>query len=329
MSDEHSGNSAMRTLILPLLLGAVEVGALAFGIHSALQPPEAAAPAQASATAQVAAAAGGDFQPPPESAIPSGPDGDSIRRGMEIFLHTGTSTAKQFVGSSLTCGNCHLDGGRTANASPMWAAWVNYPAYRAKNGTINTMEDRIRGCFTYSMNAQDGPAGQPPPYGSDVYRDLEMYFAWLATGAPVGTQLKGRGYLKLDKPASFDLANGAKVFTANCAACHGDDGQGMKNPDGTYAFPPLWGPHSFNWGAGMGQVANAAGFIRANMPFGSGYSISEKDSWDVAAFVDSHERPPDPRQKGTTIAATQKAHHQSGDYYGQTVGGDLLGDGKS
>ncbi len=321
------GDPSLRELALPLAVGAVVMGGLVLGIYSAVHEP-GNAPAPATEPGNAASARDG-FQPPPESAIPDGPEGAAIRRGMAIFLHTGAA-AKEYAGSALTCGNCHLDGGRKANASPMWAAWVSYPAYRAKDGKINTMEDRIRGCFTYSMNAQDSPAGAPPPYGDDIYRDLQTYFAWLATGAPMGAKMKGAGYLKLSAPAQgHDPGRGAKVFADNCAACHGADGQGMKNPDGTYTYPPLWGPHSFNWGAGMGKIANAAGFIKANMPFGQGYSLTDQQAWDVAAFVDSHERPPDPRQKGTTIAATRAAHHKSGDYYGQTIAGDLLGDGKT
>jgi thiosulfate dehydrogenase len=266
------------------------------------------------------------FAPPPESAIPAGPDGDAIRRGEQIFLNT-RAHAGQFVGDGLSCGNCHLDGGRTANAAPMWAAWVRYPMYRAKNKAINTMTDRIQACFKYSMNAQGSPSGGPPPLDSDVYRDLERYFAWLATGAPTGAQMPGAGYLKLAATSmGHDPKRGALVFADKCASCHGADGQGQKNPDGSYAYPPLWGPASFNWGAGMATVANAAGFIRANMPYGQGGSLSDQQAWDAAAFVDSHDRPRDPRQTGS-IAAAQAAFHQKGDYYGQTVDGDLLGDG--
>ena len=318
-----------RELVLPLALIAAMIGAMVLAVHSAIQERDVPSTVPAPAASASVLALARDFHPPPQSAIPAGPEGEAIRRGMEIFLHTGTA-AKQYTGSSLSCGNCHLDAGRAAKASPMWAAWVSYPAYRAKDGTINTMEDRIRGCFTYSMNAQASPAGGPPPYGDAIYRDLQTYFAWLATGAPTGAKMKGAGYLKLPKPAqTYDPERGAKVFAENCAACHGADGQGQKNADGTYAFPPLWGPRSFNWGAGMGKVANAAGFIKANMPFGQGYSLTDQQAWDVAAFVDSRERPADPRQKGSTIAETRKAHHPDGDYYGQTIGGDLLGDGKS
>lgn len=268
------------------------------------------------------------FTPPSEDSIPSGPQGDAIRRGREIFLHTGQN-AEAYVGSGLSCGNCHLDGGRTAESAPMWAAWVSYPAYRKKNDQINTMEDRIKGCFVYSMNAQASPSGGPPPAGDDIYRDLESYFAWLATNAPTGGEMKGRGFRKLaDAAQGHDPKRGAKVFADNCAACHGANGQGQKNPDGGYLYPPLWGEHSYNWGAGMTKIPNAAGFIKANMPFGNGDSLTDQEAWDVAAFIDSHERPRDPREKGD-IAATRRAHHSSADYYGQTVNGDLLGDGKS
>ena len=62
-------------------------------------------------------------------------------------------------------------------------------------------------------------------------------------------------------------------------------------PDGTFAFPPLWGKDSFNWGAGMHRVDTAAGFIKANMPYGRGGMLTEQQAWDVALFMNSHERP--------------------------------------
>lgn len=334
METEQTGLKRILGVPPAQLLGVV-AGSLAlyWGIvwwvdHGSASSDQPAKTAQAPGGTQ-ASLSSAAFAPPPESAIPKGPYGDAIRRGEQIFRKTQTY-AKQYAGSGLNCTNCHLDGGRQPDAAPMWAAWVSYPAWRDKNKQINTMEDRIHGCFVYSMNAQASPAGHAPPPGSDIYRDLQAYFAWLATGAPVGKHMAGRGYPKLPKPAQgFDPQRGAQVFADHCASCHGSDGQGAKNADGRYAYPPLWGEHSYNWGAGMARLANAAGFIKANMPFGMGNTLSDQQAWDVAAFVDSHERPRDPRQKGTTIAATRAAHHDNGDYYGQVINGDLLGDGIS
>lgn len=267
------------------------------------------------------------FQPPNANAIPDGPGGDAIRRGMQIFMNTQTN-APQFVGNGLNCSNCHLDGGRRPNSAPMWAAWVQYPKYRSKNKKINTMEDRVNGCFSYSMNAQGSPSGGPPPKGDNVYKDLESYFYWLATGAPTGAEMKGGGYPKVAKTTlGYDPARGAKVFAQNCASCHGGDGQGQKDLNGRYIFPPLWGPDSFNWGAGMARVDTAAGFIKANMPLGQPNRLSDQQAWDVAAFVDSRERPKDPRQTGTIADAAEKFHSGEKTFYGKTLNGVLLGQG--
>ena len=267
------------------------------------------------------------FQPPALSDIPKGPEGDAIRRGMAIFDDPAVHAAR-FVGNSMACKNCHLDSGRRANSSPMWAAWVAYPQFRKKTGSINTMEDRILGCFRYSMNAPNSPSGGPPPPGSDLYRDLESYFRWLATGASIGTKMKGAGYPTPALPAGgYDPARGAQVFAAKCTGCHGADGQGAKMADGKIVYPPLWGPRSYNWGAGMARVDLAAGFIRANMPFDQPGTLTDGQAWDVAAFIDSQERPKDPRQTGSVAENAKANFGGQATYYGKTVDGKLLGTG--
>jgi len=66
------------------------------------------------------------FVPPPLTEIPEGPAGEAIRRGKAIFDDPGFH-ASDYVGNSMACRNCHLDSGRRAGSSPMWAAWVAYP----------------------------------------------------------------------------------------------------------------------------------------------------------------------------------------------------------
>ena len=303
-----------------LVVAGAAVAALAF---VSMKPP-ASSDGNASQSSDAIPAS---FTPPPLSDIPAGPEGDAIKRGMAIFADARTH-AGQYVGNSMACKNCHMDNGRRANSSPMWAAWVAYPQFRKKTGTINTMEDRIRGCFLYSMNAPKSASGGPPPEGSDIYRDLEDYFHWLAKDAPTGTKMKGAGYPTPPLPdGGYDPARGAQVFAAKCTACHGTDGQGAKQPDGKIVYPPLWGPRSYNWGAGMARVDLAAGFIRANMPFDQPGTLSDAQAWDVAAFIDSHERPKDPRQTGT-VAENAKANFSGQkSYYGARVDGKVLGAG--
>lgn len=257
------------------------------------------------------------FKPPSEDSIPNNKFGDMIRLGKQIFTDT-DKYASQYLGNGLKCANCHLDAGRLAHSAPLWAAWVSYPAYRSKNNKVNSMEERIQGCFTYSMN------GKAPAADSKTLTALLSYSYWMAKGAPTGIDLPGRGYPKLAKPAKTpDYQRGKQLFANNCALCHGENGQGVKQKD-SYVFPPLWGNDSFNWGAGMHRINTAAAFIRANMPLGKGGSLSVQQAWDLAYFINSHERPQDPRFSDS-LEKTDKQYHQHQCRYGDKIGKHKLG----
>lgn len=259
----------------------------------------------------------GAFQPASESTIPDNEFGKMVRLGKNVFVHT-QKYAKKYVGNGLNCSNCHLDAGRLANSAPLWAAWVKYPKYRGKNHMVNTMSERFQGCFRYSMN------GTPPPANSKVLKALISYSYWMSKGAPTGASLPGRGYPELQKPDKKpDFNRGKQVFANNCAVCHGSHGQGTLQ-HGSYVFPPLWGKQSYNWGAGMHRINTAANFIHANMPLGKGGSLTVQQAWDVAYYVNSHERPQDPRYKGN-VDKTKKAFHQHQCRYGDTLDHHVLG----
>nr|WP_320135883.1 c-type cytochrome [uncultured Amphritea sp.] len=259
------------------------------------------------------------FTPPNEADIPNNAFGDAVRYGLSLFTNT-QQLRGQYVGNELNCVNCHLNKGRQANSAPLWGAFPMYPAYRKKNDHVNTIDERIQGCFTYSMN------GTPPPFGSKELTALVTYHYWLSTGAPVGQALPGRGYPKLDTPAEDpSVSRGEVVYQDNCAICHGENGAGTQ-VDGRYAFPPLWGKDSFNWGAGMHRVNTAAGFIKANMPLGKPNSLTDQQAWDVAAFMNSHERPQDPRYEGN-LEQTAETFHQHQCFYNKEVDQQRIGQG--
>jgi thiosulfate dehydrogenase len=258
------------------------------------------------------------FAPPAESAMPTGDFGKSVKLGEQIFTRTG-EFAPQYVGNALNCASCHLDAGRKPNSSPLWAAYLLYPAYRSKTGHVNSFAERLQGCFRYSMN------GKAPPLGDPVLVAVETYAYWLAKGAPVGETIAGQGYPKLPAPAQkADYMRGSQVYARHCALCHAADGQGQSS-GGKTVFPPLWGAHSFNWGAGMGEIQNAAGFIKANMPLGLGGTLTDQQAWDVATFMDSHERPQDPRFTGTVETTRAKFHDVPNSMYGREINGRILG----
>ena len=276
--------------------------------------PNVPAPAASTKTRTI-----GDFTPPPDSAIPDNDFGEMVKLGKAVFNDT-QHYAARYVGNILNCRNCHLGSGRMANSAPLWAAFGSYPAWRGKNKHVNDYAERLQGCFRYSMN------GKMPERGSKVLVALETYSYFLAKGARVGVKMKGRGYPKLKKPAQpFSIARGKNIYAEKCAFCHGAHGRGQKSASGKPVFPALWGANSFNWGAGMGNIKNAAAFIKANMPLSQANTLSDQEAWDVAAFVDSHERPQDPRFTGS-VAETRKKFHNSATWlYGRKVNGAVLG----
>ena len=276
-------------------------------VAPAAQPPVATAPQPPVAATGMQGAV---FTPPAESDIPKNEFGDMIVLGKNIFVNT-QQYAKSYVGNGMNCTNCHLDNGRKADSAPLWAAYVLYPAYRKKTGQVDTIGSRIQGCFRYSMN------GTPPALDSKEMTALVTYHYWLAKGAPTGVKMRGQGYLALPKPPlEPDITRGAEVYKNNCALCHGANGEGAQ-ANGTFAFPPLWGKDSFNWGAGMHRIDTAAGFIKANMPYGRGGMLTDQQAWDVAIFMNSHERPKDPRAKGS-ITQARDQYHDENCLYGRT-----------
>lgn len=284
--------------------------------RSTAQSPRA--PAVAAAPVERARVA---FLVPKESDIPKNEFGDVVRLGKQIFEHP-KQFAPAYVGNSLRCSSCHLDAGRKVGSAPLWAAYVAYPEYRAKNKKVNTFEERLQGCFQYSMN------GKAPPLGDPTLVALESYAYWMATGAPINPKLPGRGYPKLPKPEiAPDYGRGGAVYERRCSLCHGANGAGQQANDGSMAFPALWGDASFNWGAGMSNIDNAAAFIKANMPLSQPNTLSDQEAWDVAAYMDSHERPQDPRYVGSVDATRLKFHDSAESMYGVKVDGHVLGQG--
>lgn len=210
--------------------------------------------------------------------VPAGPKGEAIRYGFELIVHT-QQHLKENVGNSLTCQNCHLGAGRTPHAAPFVGLYSLYPIYRTKNDSVTTLEMRINSCFRRSMN------GKPLPSDSKEMTALVSYMAWLSEGIPVGTEIPERGFPRIEPTRPQDPKQGKKLFTAKCAVCHDLEGKG------TGVAPPLWGPQSFNNGAGMARIPTMAAFIRQNMPRDQGGTLTEDEAYDLAAFIASQPRP--------------------------------------
>lgn len=225
------------------------------------------------------------MNPPAEAAIPAGPLGDAIRAGLHIINDT-QSAAAGSVGNGLTCSNCHIDAGRRAYAAPFVGLTGAFPEYRSRSAAVESLARRVNDCFERSMNGR-----ALPPDGPQMTAIL-AYITWLSQGVPVGRDVIGRGFADIAAPATPDPARGRTLYAGKCAACHGAEGQGTPGGAGRYVFPPLWGPRSFNVGAGMARLSVAAAFVKAKMPVGAEGSLSPQDAFDIAAFFTAQPRPP-------------------------------------
>jgi thiosulfate dehydrogenase len=151
----------------------------------------------------------------------------------------------------------------------MTGVWGQFPQYRAREGMVDILEERINGCMQRSMN------GRALSLESREMRAFSSYMRWLSTGIPDGAKLLGAGTLQITEPArAADPRRGAEIYAQFCAACHGATGLGQHAQDGLgYQFPPLWGPDSFNNGAGMSRLLTVAAYAMHNMPLGTTFNV--------------------------------------------------------
>ena len=168
--------------------------------------------------------------------------------------------------------------------------------------------------------------GRAPPLGAPELVALGSYAYWLATGAPLDPKILGHGYPALAPLAErCDFVRGETVYAQSCVLCHGADGVGQRTSDGIAVFPALWGPDSFKRGAGMARISNAAAFVKANMPIGPPGTLSDQQAWDVTLYMNSHERPQDPRYTGSVRSTRHDFRATENSMYGREVAGKALG----
>jgi len=212
---------------------------------------------------------------------------DLVARTQDYFGESGLVRAGSI--NSMNCQNCHLEAGSKPFGNNYCAVASTYPQIRARSGALETIPKRVNDCFQRSLN------GQAIDSTSREMRAIVAYIHWLGTGVPKGEKPKGTGLMEvpfLNRAA--DPVKGQQIYAAKCASCHAADGQGLPMPDSPRNYPPLWGEKSYNEAAGLFRMSRFAGYVKANMPFGATYQnpqLSDEESWDVAAFVNSKPRP--------------------------------------
>jgi len=220
----------------------------------------------------------------PSRKLPEGPLGAVIQLGEELVEKTVTHPmSKEFVGNQLNCTSCHLKNGTDPHAATFLGVATAYPAWAPREKRVITLEDRVLNCFMRSCN------GVRPPLGSEVSVAITAYITWLSTDQPVKMNAKQSlgplaiPTLKVDTMQA-NLERGKFLYSKRCASCHREDGQGE---DGQ---PPVWGPNSYNDGAGLANNLKLASWLKVAMPLDE-TDLTEQEALDLAAYLNSHERP--------------------------------------
>ena len=240
----------------------------------------------------------------------------SVKRGYALFMNT-AKLAPSLAGGAMSCNNCHPNGGQREKAMPLVGVDRIFPDDNRRAGRPFTLKERIVGCFLRGINAtgSQDPAivtrhenelkGSSLNADTREVRDLAAYITWLSSGLQISKDIPWRGHNSLPTSSllpvrKLDPKLGKKYFNEWCASCHGKDGQGVGIA--TYQIAghlrikakrpgPLWGPNSWNDGAGAARTYTLAGMIRNWMPYLNPGFLTDEQAQQIAAYITSQSRP--------------------------------------
>lgn len=224
-----------------------------------------------------------------------GAERELVIYGEDIIVNTaryfGPQGSVAAITNGMNCQNCHLNAGKKTWGNNYSAVYSTYPKFRDRSGGMESIYKRVGDCFERSLN------GTAPDSNSREYQAIYAYIKWLGKDVKKGERPVGSGISKLNYiDRAADPVKGKAVYTTQCQSCHGANGEGQLSLNGvSYEYPPLWGEHSYNDGAGLFRLSNFAGYVKSNMPFKQAThdnpKLTTEEAWDVAAFVNSQPRP--------------------------------------
>lgn len=226
--------------------------------------------------------------------IPNDQFGEAVRYGRELMLNTAYYIGPdgingKYTGNKMNCTNCHQDAGTKLYSFNLLSSHANYPQYRAREGKVLTLAERVNNCVTRPHN------GRPLPLDGKEMVAFLSYFKWINGFVRGAKDFKGEKNLAVSFPdAAADPGRGKTLFLENCARCHGNNGEGQMRFDSvTYTYPPLWGKNAYQPGSSMHRVIKQAQWLKANMPYDKATAdrpfLTDEEALDIAAFVNDDE----------------------------------------
>ncbi|QTE37968.1 c-type cytochrome [Mucilaginibacter gossypii] len=233
------------------------------------------------------------------SKMPGGKYGAAVRYGRELMLHTAYYIGPEgvnghYTGNKMNCTNCHRDAGTRPYAFNLVRSFRDYPQYRAREGRILSLAERINNCVMRPN------LGKPLPLDGKEMISIMAYLKFLSDSSNVSKTTKGLKNMEVELPnvaASSD--RGEVLYAQNCERCHAKNGEGkMRFDKVTYEYPPVWGLLAYRPGSSMHRVVKLAQWLKGNMPYDKTAEgkpfLTDAEALDIAAFVNDdkkHKRP--------------------------------------
>lgn len=231
--------------------------------------------------------------------LPKDKFGNAVRYGRELMVNTALyigpeGTNGTYLGNKMNCTNCHQEAGTKPFSFNLMLSHEQYPQYRAREGRVLTLAERVNNCIERPHN------GKPLPLDSKEMIAFLSYLKWINGFAAKSEKFAGVKSLEISLPArAANSEKGRQLFAQHCQSCHGTNGEGQLRSDKkTYVYPPLWGTQSYQRGSSMHRIIKLAQWLKANMPYGKATAdkpfLSDDEALDIAAFVNDdrmHNRP--------------------------------------
>lgn len=275
-----------KTLLFSLFSGIIAMGSMVSAVELTAADPEQFA------MVDKEGAELGWYAIPSDLEILNEPNADEIMYG-KLLLNETKRMLPDNTGATMNCNSCHIAEGKANYGAPYLTTSHQYPKVMPRAAKMVDLTGRINGCFQRSMN------GKPLHPESPEMKAMIAYMDWLSQSQPKDAKVAVINAGPIDESLVPDPINGQVIYEAQCATCHGDQGEGLKDKRGNLIFPPLWGPESFNIGAGMARTYKAASFVKFNMPmavskegaWGQGGVLTDQEAVDVSEYFTHLPRP--------------------------------------
>lgn len=312
--------SVINKLLLVIVVLVISIVAIPFILFYTNQPgkPEVQTqPVASSSPGTVKTDATIYWAAPEINTITDAKQKEQVAYGKELITHTakylGPNGSVMKMSNGMNCQNCHLQSGTAVFGNNYGSVASLYPKFRARSGAVEDIYKRVNDCFERSLN------GRALSKKSKEMQAIVSYISFVGSNVEKGKKAEGSGFKELawlDRAA--DPAKGLTVYTTKCQSCHQANGEGVLTADKTeFTYPALWGNNSFNDGAGLYRISNFAKYIKYNMPLGVTHQnpqLTDEETWDVAAFVISQNRPHINTPKDWPDVSKKPVDHPFGPY---------------